>query len=149
MSAHTNPKTLIISILNGNISVVDDSSGAVAGVVAGTWYNKQLLGDNAWLVTVGPTILSTIDPNDIGVNSWWVNNIVVINIWIPILENVDYSAERMRFSLKEEVKNLLQAELVDTVADVKYLRITDWKDIDDRENDMLRVECTVEVEWQE
>lgn len=149
MSAHTNPKTLIINILKDNISVEDDLAQAVTGVVAGHWYDKRVLGNRKWMITIGPTLNTTLDPNDIGANSWWAENIVLVDIWIPILENINYTPERMKFSLKEEVKRLLMAQLVNPAADVKYLRVMGWQDLDDRENDMLRVQFTVSVEWEE
>lgn len=149
MSAHTNPKTLIINLLKSNISVLNDSSGAIAGIVAGTWYDKHILGDNKWIVTVGPTISAPMAPDDIGANTWNLKNILVVNIWVPILENMDYTPERLRFSLKEEVKRLLMAKLIDPAGDVRFLHLSNWRDLDDRENDILRIECTVEVEWNE
>jgi len=145
----TNPKVMIINFLNGNISVVDDSAGAIAGKVAGTWYDAKILGTDKWMITVGPTINSTMRPDDIGAINWRMRNILVVNIWVPILENQDYTPERLRFSLKEEVKRLLMAQLVDPAADIKYLHLSNWRDLDDRENDILRIECTVEIEWQE
>ena len=150
--SQTNPKTLIISLLKDLILVYDDTTPVpvlVPGVVAGTWYDAQILGDKKWMVTVGPTIGGDLAPNDIGANTWGLKNTLVVNIWVPILENANYTSERLRFSIKEEIKRLLMAKLVDPAGDVRFLHLSNWRDLDDRENDMLRIECTVQVEWQE
>ncbi len=149
MSAHTNPKTLIINLLKNNISVEDDLSQAVTGIVAGTWYSKRVLGTHKWMVTVGPTLNANLAPNALGAPTWGMSNVLVVNIWVPILENLEYRPERMRFSLKEEVKRLLMAKLVDPAGDIRFLHLKSWMDIDDIENDMLRIELTIEVEWEE
>lgn len=155
MSAQTNPKKLILTILDGNILVYeDDTITQVTGKVIAGWYDRRVLGEDKWMVSIGPTLNTTLDPNDIGANSWWAENIILIDIWVPILEStpaapLGYTPERMRFSLKEAVKQLLQAQLVNPASDVKYLRVMGWQDLDDRENDILRVQFTVSVEWEE
>lgn len=149
MSAQTNPKVLLINILKDQISVEDDSAGALTGIVAGTWYDERVIGDHAWMVTVGPTIFGDAKPADLGANVYDAHNSLVLNIWIPIIENADYTPERLKFSVKEEIKRLLKAELINTVSDVHLLFIDGWRDLDDRENDMLRAEITVQVKWYE
>lgn len=150
MTAHTDPKALIITLLKNNILVYEDGNGTqITGVVAGTWYDKQILGADKWMVTVGPTIGGDLAPDDVGANTWNLKNTLVVNIWVPVLENANYTPERLRFSIKEEIKRLLKAKLVDPVGDVRFLHLSSWRDLDDRENDMLRVECTVQVEWYE
>lgn len=150
MSAHTNPKTLIINLLKNNILVYEDGNGTqITGIVAGTWYDARVLGDKKWMITIGPTINSTMRPDDLGAINWRMQNVLAVNIWVPILENPNYTPERLRFSLKEEVKRLLMAKLVDPAGDVRFLHLTGWRDLDDRENDILRIECMVEVEWWE
>ncbi len=150
MSAQTNPKTMVINFLKNNVLVYEDGNGTqITGIVAGTWYDKRVLGNNKWMITVGPTINANLAPNDIGANTWGMKNTLVVNIWVPILENPSYTPERLRFSLKEEVKRLLKAKLVDPAGDVRFLHLSNWRDLDDIENDILRIECTVEVEWNE
>ena len=146
----TNPKTLIISLLKDLILVYEDGPGPqITGIVAGTWYDKEILGADKWMVTVGPTIGGDLAPDDVGANTWNLKNTLVVNIWVPILENASYTPERLRFSIKEEIKRLLKAKLVDPAGDVRFLHLSNWRDLDDRENDMLRIECTVQVEWNE
>ena len=156
MSAHTNPKTLIYTILNGNIVCLDDqgSPQQIPGKVIAGWYDKRFIGADKWLVTIGPTVSAIVDPFDIGANSWWEENIVQIDIWIPLLKDsttapLYYKPERIRFTLKESIKSLLQAQLVDAASDVRFIRLIGWQDLDEKDNDLLRVQMTVSVEWEE
>ena len=156
MSVQTNPKVLIRTILNGNIDVYDTQGvpQLIPGRVVAGWYDKRVIAEDKWIVTIGPTISSLNDPNDIGANSWWAENIIQIDIWIPLKKDTTtaplyYVPERLRHDLKEAIKILLQAQIVDPSADVKYLRMIGWQDMDDIENDLLRVQMTVSVEWQE
>ena len=145
----TNPKELVINLLKDNISVLDDSAQAINGIVAGTWYDTRVLGTNKWMVTVGPIIGGNLAPNDIGANNWLVKNILVVNIWVPILESSDYTPEKLRYSIKEELKRLLKLELVDPATDIRFLHLMNWREIDDRENDILRTELSIDLEWNE
>ena len=146
----TNPKTLLISILKDKILVYeDDDVTPITGIVAGTWYDERLIGVNKWQVSVGPSLHSTSKPDEIGANNWKAINVLLVNIWIPLLENPEYTPERLRFSVKEEIKRLLKLELVDTVSDIRFVELVDWRDVDDPDNKILRVEATVRVEWNE
>ena len=146
----TNPKDLLIAILKDKIVVYeDDEITPITGVVAGTWYDERIIGDHAWMVSVGPSLDSTSLPAEIGAVNWKAINVLLLNIWIPILENPSYTPERLRFSVKEEIKRLLKIELVNTVSDIRYTFLSGWRDIDDRDNQMLRIEATVQVEWYE
>ena len=150
MVAHTNPKALLISILKDKILVYeDDDITAITGVVAGSWYDERVIGDHKWMVSVGPSLNSKSMPNEIGANSYHAINDLLVNVWIPLLENPDYTPERLRFSVKEEIKRLLKLELIDTVSDVRFTYLTGWRDADDPDNKMLRIEATVRVEWYE
>lgn len=146
----TNPKDLLIAILKDKIVVYeDDEITPITGVVAGTWYDERIIGDHKWQVSVGPSLDSTSLPAEIGAVNWKAINVLLLNIWIPILENPSYTPERLRFSVKEEIKRLLKIELVNTVSDIRYTFLSGWRDIDDRDNQMLRIEATVQVEWYE
>lgn len=148
--SQTNPKALLIGILKDNIVVYEnDDVTPITGVVAGSWYDEKIIGDHKWMVSVGPTIHGTSVPDEIGAVNWKAINDLVVNIWIPIKENPLYTPETLRFDVKEEIKRLLKLKLIDPETDVRFSYLTGWRDLDDRENDMLRVEATIRVEWYE
>ena len=155
MSVRTDPKLMVRTILASKILVYeDDTITAIPGHVVVGWYDKQYLAEGKWLVTIGPTISGSIEPNDIGANSWWAEDIVHVDIWVPLKRDtttapLNYTHERLRHDLKEAVKGLIQTELVNPESDIKYCRIFGWQELDERESDLLRVQMTVSVEWQE
>jgi hypothetical protein len=157
MSVQTNPKVLIRTILHNNIVVKDTQTPTpqdIPGRVVVSWYDEELIGEDAWLVTIGPTIAAGNRPQDIGGSTFWENNVVQIDLWVPNKKDstanpLYYKPKRVIHDLKEAVKGLLQAQLVNPAADVKYLRLSNWRDIHDPEHDILRVSAQVTVEWEE
>ena len=143
-----NPKELLVGLLQGNVHVYDDGSMEVPGVVSGAWYDAAIFSDHGWQVTVGPTIDADARVLDLGAHHKGYDEAIQVTVWVLEKRGVDYTPERLRFSLIHEVDRVLLKAVNDPDPTVDHVNVSGWVDRDEPENGILRSDLTVLVEYQ-
>ena len=61
---------------------------------------------------------------------------------------VNYTPERLRQDLVQEIDEILLKNAVDPSASFQFVNVSGWSERDEAENDVLRSDLTVEVEYE-
>lgn len=142
-------KELLVNLLSGNILVYeDDESTLVPGVVSGAWYDEGLFKDHAWQVSVGPVVDVDAAVIDFGAQHKWYVEALQVAVWVLQKRGVNYTPERLRQDLVQEIDEILLKNAVDPSASFQFVNVSGWSERDEAENDVLRSDLTVEVEYE-
>ena len=145
----TNPKELLVGLLQGNIKVYeDDGSTEVSGVVSAAWYDADVFRDHGWQATVGPTVDAAARVMDLGARHKDYDEVVQVTVWVLEKGGVNYTPERLRFDLVHEIDRILLKAVNDPAETVKHVNVSGWADRDEPENRILRSDLTVAVEYE-
>jgi len=146
----TNPKKLIIDLLKdatNGVKVYDDTPTLVPGVVSAAWYDKDIFATVGWQITVGPSLGSSARVMDLGALHKDYDDVLSVSIWVLEKRGVNYTPERLRFDLIHEVDRALYRVINDPISGIDHVNLSGWLDRDEPENEILRSDLTVVVEY--
>lgn len=145
----TNPKELLIQLLQGNIQVYeDDGATLILGIVAGSWFDKELFKDYDFQVSIGPDLGTESAILDLGAQNREYVETVAVNVWILQKRGVNYTPERLRHDVIHQIDELLFPYVNDPASDIDHMAVTDWCDMDEPKENILRSEMTVDFYYQ-
>lgn len=145
LSTERSVKQMVVSLLQG-VHVYDDNGAPVPGVVSGAWYDKDLFQDYDWQISVGPLIDEYHRVMDLGAANRELISSISINVWVMQKRGINYTPERLRGSLIDEVDRLISLQgLIAPTEGIEYALASGWMDRDEPKNRILRSECTVQV----
>jgi len=144
------PKKLIISLLSDpqtGVKVYDDDGSEVQGVISAAWYDERIFKDHGWQITVGPVIDAEAGILDIGAHHKGYTEFIQVSIWVLRKRGINYTPERLRRDLIQEVDRVLYAAVNDPGPGIDHINLSPWIERDEPERGILHSILTVEAHY--
>ena len=142
------PKELIVGLLRDNIHVYDDEGVEVPGMVSAAWPDMRLFKDYGWHVSVGPVVDARASVLDIGASHKAYRERLQVSVWVHRRRGVNYTPERIRNDLIQEIDRILFQNIIDPAEGYDYVNVSGWLDRDEPERGILRSIIVVQVEYE-
>ena len=143
----SDPKQLLIQLLSG-VEVYDDEGYPVPGVVSAAWPDEQIFKKYGWQITVGPLIDARARILDVGALHKGYVELLQVSVWVLRKRDANYTPERLRRDLIQEVDRILFENVIDPAEGFEYVNVSRWMDRDEPERGILRSIIVVQVEYE-
>ena len=143
----SDPKQLLIQLLSG-VEVYDDEGYPVPGVVSAAWYDERIFKKYGWQITVGPLIDARARILDVGALHKGYVELLQVSVWVLRKRDANYTPERLRRDLIQEVDRILFENVIDPAEGFEYVNVSRWMDRDEPDRGILRSIIVVQVEYE-
>ncbi|MCD6479516.1 hypothetical protein J7L65_01870, partial [Candidatus Bathyarchaeota archaeon] len=145
------PKKLLVDLLSDpedGVKVYDDDGVEVPGVISAAWYDEHIFKEADWQITVGPVAGARAEVLDIGAWHKAIREHIQLSIWVLRKREANYTPERLRRDLIQEVDRILFKAINNPGGGVGSINLSGWIDRDEPERGILRSILTVQVEYE-
>jgi len=147
-----NAKQLLQDLLsdptNGVKVYEDDGKTPVSGVISPAWLGKGVFATNGWQISIGPCIWISAHVSDIGAFHKAYNEAITVAIWVLEKRGMNYTAEKLRGDLIQEVDRCLLHFVNNPGTGFDHVNVYGWYDKDEPENGLRRSDVDITVEYQ-
>lgn len=144
---------VLLEDMSYGVKVLDDGDGEVPpnysiipGKVSLVWLGDNEFSTKGWVITIGPVLSTDAQISSLGAFSKWIREEVQIDVWVMDKRGENYTPERVRGDLVQDLDRCLHHYAGNPGAGFKIVNLSGWSELD--ETGLLRTTCRATVEYE-